>query len=652
MKAKTQRVLFRAIIAIGVVLPWLTVVLTEGSSGWSEESAFRSLAELPGYPLAVILLTAWWSFPFVLFAILWRRLFTAGWRPLRRDPLLILLAAAIAIFPWAIWGSTGALFALAFLAYGTAATPSWGLRTPVSKVLFSLFGFIALVLITLMSYGLYQALGGNPFREHFVAVFSVLNYLTYGLLIGYLFAKPIDMLITHGEPAPVSAEPPRPTAWLAAGNIMSFGVALAGTLLLYSRVAGTAVSRFEIAGALSASGVFLALSSVVVGAVVGIAVFLLALVLLRRGYYPRGKPTVNIALAILPGLLIGLAPGLFGERAVRGLLASDYLGSFIGYRFGEIDRIAVSPDGTRIAADETGTLTIWHVTGGDLILRTRYEPSGRWAPSAALSWSPDSQRLAVAPPSIGLKIIDGSTGRGLLTLPLPLGDSSAREHTIATAFSPDGRWLTAATTDGGIYRYDLSAGTLEQTWQSPVPAGKLRAAALSPDGGWLAVSGTNIAEAGPAGGFVAAHDAQTGETRFVADDLEYAADRLEISPDGSVLLTDDSEKAPRLIDGNSGRSMGELRHHCPPPKPYRRARQYAAFLGRGDSIVTACSGGTVEVCATAGGECRVVFELMLMTVYGLAAHPDGRHVAIVLNGSTVALWDLDTAEPRQVYRLP
>jgi hypothetical protein len=658
MKAKTQRLLFRAIIAIGVVLPWLPTLIAGIVVDNSLSDAFRPVAAmLPVFPLGIVVLAAWWSLPFVVFANLWRRLLTAQWRPLRRDPLLVVLGVPVLLFPWATMAPAGALYVLAFLVYGIVAMPCWGLRTPVGKTVFALFGFAALVLFTLLGYVLLPAAGVSGMallRQYVFQPLGILGYMTSGLLIGYLFAKPVDLLITRGEPVPEARTAPNPSAWLVGGNAVACGAGFVAGLLLYSRFAGSAVSQYELGLALAAAPVLLALSGVIVGVVVGIAVYLVALAMLRRDRYRRGSPLLDIALAVIPGLLIGLSPGLFGESAVKGLLTGNRLGIYYGYGFGPIDTISISPDGSRIAADGAGTLLIWDMASGEAIVHTKYAPSDHWIPNSSPSWSPDGRYVAVALPGIELAILDSRSGRSLMSLPLPQARSAPGAGVSGTALGPGGHWLVATSTDGNIYRFDLANGSLLGAWQSSVATHNLAVAALSPGGDRLAVAGVSAAEESAVGGFVAVLDAATGNTLLVVSDLEQMVTRLAFSPDGRQLLTAGTDNPPRLIDTATGAQVVELRHHCPLPPPgfYRSSLYYAAFLGASGNIAVACGDGVAEVCAASSGDCRLLLELKLLTVYGLAPHPDGRHIAVLVNGSTITLWDTLTAEPRQTLRLP
>jgi WD40 repeat protein len=653
MKTKSRRVLFWAIIALGLVLPWLTILGSALASDIPLAVAFHPLtAVLPLFPVTVVLLAVWWSLPFVAFAFFWHRLATAGWEPLRRNPLLVLLGLPVAMSHMGATESVlAAFYLLLFLVYTMVAIPSWGLRSRTGRVILSLFGFGALLLFTLLNYEILMATGVEKLGQQIAAPMGILFYMTTALFIGYLVAKPIDLLVCRGEPPPETSDRPKPSAWIIGGNALACGLGFTGVILLYSRLIGGVATRHEIGQLLADQPIMLVLSAITVGAMVGLLLYLASFAILHKGKYRALSPPMIIVLATLPGLLAGIVPGLLGERAVFATLDSRFLSQYLLYPSGAIDKIAISPDGTRIAAEATGRLVIWDIASGDLVIDTPTDPWTSWAYYAVLAWSPDSSMVSVLAPGGRIAILDSHSGRRLRSLTLPR--VRQQEGTVtATVFSRDGKRLFATGPESSIYVYELAGGELERTWQSPVPAHYLAATALSPRGHQLAVAGISASEAGPMGGFVAVLNSTSGETLYVIEDFEHGVNQLSFSPDGSLLLLAGISNPPRVIDAATGRPLLELRHHCPPPsEPYERPVFEAAFLGS-RSIAVACCGGVGQVCDASSGDCQVLFDLELSTLSGVATHPDGRHVAFLENNRSITLWDAQIAEPRLSRRLP
>jgi WD40 repeat protein len=653
MKTKTRRVLFWAIIALGLVSPWLAILASALAFDIPLAEAFHPLtAVLPLFPVTVVLIAAWWTLPFVAFAFFWQRLATAAWEPLRRNPLLILLGVPVALVPMAAAESAlAAVYLVLFLIYAMVAIPSWGLRSRTGRVILSLFGLGALLVFTLFNYGMFMATGVEQLGQHIASPLGILFYLTGALFIGYLFAKPIDLLVCRGEPLPEISDRPKPSAWLIGGNALACGLGFTGVMLIYSHLIADVATRHEIGRFLTDQPVRLTIAAMSVGVMIGLLLYLASFVMLHKGKYRADRPLPIIVLATLPGLLTGIVPGLLGERTVFATLDSNYLGLYLLYPSGGIDKIAISPDGTRIAAEATGRVVIWDIASGDLVIDTPSDAWTRWTYYPVLAWSPDSSMLSVAAPRGRIVILESHSGRRLRSLMLPR--VRQQEGTVTAAvFGRDGKRLFATEPEGSIYVYELTGGKLERTWQSPVPTRNLTAIALSPQGHQLAVAGMGASEARPMGGFVAVLDSTSGETLYVIDDFEHVVNQLSFSPNGSLLLLAGLDNPPRLIDASSGRPLLELRHHCPPPsRPYGSSLFEAAFLGSG-SVAVACLGGVAEVCDASSGDCRVLFDLELSTVSGVATHPDGRHVAFLENRRSITLWDAQTAEPRLSRRLP
>jgi WD40 repeat protein len=659
MKTKTRRVLFWAIIALGFVLPWVAILGFSLPFDVPLAEALRPLkAVLPLFPVSVVLIAAWWTLPFVAFAFLWHRLATAGWEPLRRNWMLILLGIPVAMSPMgAAESSLSAVYLLLFLAYTMVAIPSWGLGSSTGRVILSLFGFGALLLFTLFGYGQLRAVGVERLSTHIEAPMGILAYMTIALFIGYLLAKPIDLLVCHGKLPPDISDRPKPSAWLIGGNALACGLGFIGIMLLYSTLIGDVVARHEIGQFLADQTIRLTLSVMAVGVTIGLFLYLASFAMLHKGRYRADRPFLIIVLATLPGLLTGIGPGLLGERAVFAVMDSNYLVQYLLYPSEPIDKIAISPDGTRIAAGRPERLVVWDIASGDLVLdaRSRQPPTPTTpvllTSGDVLAWSRDGSMVSVGAADGRIAILDSHTGYRLHSLALP----KVREwggNATGALFSRDGKRFFATEYQGSIYVYELTGGNLEQTWQSPVPTRDLLAIALSPQGDQLAVAGISASEANPMGGFVAILDSTSGETLYVMDDFEQAVSQLSFSPDGSLLLLAGTDNPPRLIDASTGLPLLELRHHCPPPsKPYGSSFFDAAFLG-GRSVAVACSGGMTQVCDASHGDCRVLFELQLSTVDGVATHPNGRHVAFLENRRSITLWDVQAAEPRLSFRLP
>ncbi len=119
-----------------------------------------------------------------------------------------------------------------------------------------------------------------------------------------------------------------------------------------------------------------------------------------------------------------------------------------------------------------------YVSGEIGSLASRPFPEDR-APVIAIAFSPDRQRVAYARQVFGqaeLTVVELSTpprrSAGVAVHPEAVGLE-------ALAFSPDGRWVAAASRDGALRVFAADSGALEGTWKAEEP---LTAVAFHPGG--------------------------------------------------------------------------------------------------------------------------------------------------------------------------
>jgi WD40 repeat protein len=204
------------------------------------------------------------------------------------------------------------------------------------------------------------------------------------------------------------------------------------------------------------------------------------------------------------GQVIGLgndAGGVFVIDLRKGLLAAVGLGA-ADKRVGQV---AVSPDGTRIAAaSDDGNVLLWPVGGGEPV------------------------RI------------------------------QAHDRTAATAvFSSDGRRLWTSGGDAWLRSWDPGKGTLieEITAQSGLAAQQL---ALSPDGRRAATWGQHRGAKGSEAGRFWLWDLATGDPLAEPERHEGALSGITYSPDGALIATASEDHTVRLWDAKTGAAKAVL----------------------------------------------------------------------------------------------
>jgi WD40 repeat protein len=176
--------------------------------------------------------------------------------------------------------------------------------------------------------------------------------------------------------------------------------------------------------------------------------------------------------------------------------------------------VAFSPDGGRLAVGGGGPAVIVRsLPAGDVVL-TLNTPSER---VFALAWSADGTRLAAGDRRT-VTVWDMPSGRELYALP------AQEDYVPGLAFSPDGRTLATSAEDRSVHLWDGLTGAHRTSWRGL--SHSIVGLCFSPDGRRLA--------GGDSSGVVHVWDAATG-TALLAMEGYAGAGPVVWGPDGSRL---------------------------------------------------------------------------------------------------------------------
>lgn len=254
---------------------------------------------------------------------------------------------------------------------------------------------------------------------------------------------------------------------------------------------------------------------------------------------------------------------------------------------------------------------------------------GPWSQIISLEWAPDGRYLAV------------STGNQLVLVDPQTWERVAQAELSASApglaISPDSRFLAAASRDGLLTLWEVSAGiSFELTSLYSVEAHRKGAnqVVFSPDGAWLASGGNDA--------LAKVWVLQSGEQVSQIIGGSYAVADLAFSPDGAWLAIINSNLI-RLRKPESG-VMGLTLQALVPLFSLEYSLD-GRWLAAGDTdnqvlLWDLEGGGTVRVVGEHSGRPGRVEAL----VWQVAFHPQGDMLASAGGEGAVRLWDIITGQ--------
>jgi eukaryotic-like serine/threonine-protein kinase len=384
-------------------------------------------------------------------------------------------------------------------------------------------------------------------------------------------------------------------------------------------------------------------------------------------FSPDGKRVASVS-----GAFYGDKPSLRGDLVVRDVATGQEILAHPDVASG-FRGVAFSPDGRWIATGNASDLVIWDAATGKEEFRLT-DPGIRNLPLLSLAYSPDGRRIIAGYGRFNERVVGHANLWNLTSRKLIYRIPGHRASVHSVAFSPDGREIAVASSEGLVEVCDVEAPTR--------PIRPLRGhtdfvyvVAFSPDGRYLASGGL--------GRIIQLWDRVTGKEIRPFFGHEGFVRALAFSPDSQWLLSASEDRSLRLWEVASGRPLSTLHGHLShtscvafspdgqlavsggqdhavklwlatrrPPLTFTEHDGKVCgleFLPDGRRLVSGAgdysSRGRLQLWDASTG---VVLEPSFAScpeVYAVALHPDGRHFATACKDGTVRVWDLETGQP-------
>jgi WD40 repeat protein len=206
-------------------------------------------------------------------------------------------------------------------------------------------------------------------------------------------------------------------------------------------------------------------------------------------------------------------------------------------------------------------------------------------------------------------------------------------------FTPDDKYLITASRDKTIRVWDLSTGRTVKTIRGQIgwgSLGKIYAAALSPDGRTLAVSGF-LREPDRKSHVIRIHDLETGEIIKLLKGHTQPVCDLDFSPDGRYIASGGFDEAVRIWDVEAGQEVLKLQE--PTDTIYS-----VQFSPHGTHVAAANDDKNIYLWRLSDGKLIKRMSGHKDRVRAVDFTPDGRHIISAGYDKRINLWNATTGE--------
>jgi WD40 repeat protein len=339
---------------------------------------------------------------------------------------------------------------------------------------------------------------------------------------------------------------------------------------------------------------------------------------------PQGAPAAPPMAPVGPGERQQASRDLEAQSARQAERGSRRLAE--GDRFGLLDLLEARRTAAALPAAREACATLWSrwYRAGSCRLA---DVIGHEGVVFAAVFSPDGKYVATASSDGTARVWEPHAGDAASTSAGALSDVALRHQggVTAVAFSPDGRRLATASLDGTARLWSVppATGSLATAGRVLQHSVRVQAVAFSPDGALLA-TGTDD-------GAVRLWSTATGQP--VGQPLRHqgAVNALVFSPDGRLLATASADHTARIWSVANGAALGQ---------PMQHQEEVSTVLFRPDGMLLATSSldGTARFWTPPTGHPHGAPMRHEGAVVALAFSQDGSWLATGSKDRTARLW--------------
>lgn len=209
----------------------------------------------------------------------------------------------------------------------------------------------------------------------------------------------------------------------------------------------------------------------------------------------------------------------------------------------DINGIAFSPDGKKIASNSGDKTKLWETDSGNELFTLK----GTKESSFSISFSPDGKKIATGSFDRKVRIWDADSGKEMNAL------EGHEDAVVSVSFSPHGNKLAsgAASRDCTIKIWDIDLGKNLATLKGHQNA--VWSVAFSPDGKKIA-SGSHDST-------VRIWDADSGKNLMTLEGHQNAVRSVDFNPDGKTIASGSDDKTIRIWNVQTKKLMHILEGH-------------------------------------------------------------------------------------------